>query len=223
MTQFAPNDQLRHPGKPEWGTGTVLTAQSATHEGKPCQRLTVRFSGAGKKTINTGFAKLVPLGNPAQDDTPKADSAPQSPKKPAQRPAAPPPQAQATPANEPPPEKPLVIARLQGLPAGLADPFRSIEDRLAATFTAYRYRPGDRTLLEWAVAQTGLADPLSVLSRHELEEHYTTFRIRLDQHLKALLDEARRGRVDSRPIIDAQAPAVRAEVQHALRRINPAR
>ena len=57
------------------------------------------------------------------------------------------------------------------------------------------------------------------VSRHELEQHFTNFRIRLDRHLKSLLDEARRTRVDTRPII-ANAPA---PAQHALRRINPAR
>jgi hypothetical protein len=231
MPEFEPNDQVRHPGKPEWGTGTVLAAQKASHEGAPCQRLTVRFSGAGKKTLNTAFAELKRL-EPAPGKAAQADN--DASKAPPKRPistlstskATPNPTPAAAPAqahSDDPIEKPLLIARLTGLPDTLADPFRAPKDRLAETFNAYRYRPGDRTLLEWAVAQSGVADPLSLLSRHELEEHYATFRIRLDRHLKALLEEARRARLDTRPIIDRLPPAIRAEVLHALRRINPGR
>lgn len=221
MTEFSPNDQVQHPGKPEWGTGIVLTTQQASHEGKPCQRLTVRFSAAGKKTINTAFASLARLGGTEPNPSAPAQSKPAraTSKTPSRTPA--PPRERPTPA--PPPDKAVLTERLATLPHGLADPFRGIEERLADTVLAYRYRPGDRSLLEWAVAQTGVADPLSILGRHELEEQYATFRIRLDRHLKALLEEARRARIEPRPIINAAPPEARAEVQHALRRINPGR
>ncbi len=216
-TEFSPNDKIQHPGRPEWGVGTVLSVQRATHEGAPCQRLTVRFDGAGRKTINTAFAKLTLLSE-----------------KPAPAPPAPAPvpaQAPTTPTrperpDEPEPARPEpeltktdVAERLAQLPDPLVDPFRDLEKRLTDTLASYRFQAGDRTLLEWATAQTGLTDPLSVVSRHELEEHFTNFRIRLDRHLKALLDEARRTRMDTRPIISS-APA---SAQHAIRRINPSR
>jgi hypothetical protein len=210
-TEFQPNDKIQHPGKPEWGVGTVLSVQRATHEGAPCQRLSVRFDGAGRKTINTGFAKLTLLSErpePVPATSPKAGTPRPSP--------APAPQPTS---QERQPDKTEVAQKLAQLPDLLVDPFRDLDSRLAGTLACYRYRPGDRTLLEWATAQTGLTDPLSILSRHELEEHFTNYRIRLDRHLKGLLDEARRARLDTRPII-AGAPA---EAHHALRRVNPGR
>lgn len=212
-TEFQPNDKIQHPGKPDWGVGTVLSVQRATHEGTPCQRLTVRFDGAGRKTINTAFATLTLLSERAPEPAPAPRAAP--------RPAA---AAAPHPAPEPAPaarpvEPGELAERLAQLPDPLVDPFRDLDKRLADTLASYRYQPGDRTLLEWATAQTGLTDPLSIVSRHELEEHFTNFRIRLDRHLKSLLDEARRTRVDTRPIL-AGAPA---SAQQALRRINPSR
>lgn len=223
MTDFAPNDQIQHPAKPEWGTGTVLSVQKANHEGRPCQRLTVRFSGAGKKTLNTGFVRLTRLGTaPGLAENPSPAPRPPTGSKP---PVAPPPVPKSSPPipAAPLPDKATIIDRLATIPQALADPFRPIEDRLTDTASAYRYRPGDRTLLEWAIAQTGLADPLSVLNRHELEEQFTNFRIRLDRHLKSLIDETRRSKIDPRPIIDAAPEPARGELRHALRRINPGR
>ena len=210
-TEFYPNDQLQHPGKPEWGVGTVVSAQPLTHEGSPCQRLTVRFSGAGKKTINTAFAKLARIGEANQPE-PKSTS---RPARPLQAPPAP-----ASPASSgPEPDKAAVIERLAQLPGALTDPFRDLESRLIETLECYRNQPDERGLLQWASIRSGLADPMSVLNRHELEEHFANHRIRLDRHLKSLLEEARRERLDTRPII-AGAPA---GAQHAIRRINPGR
>ena len=213
-TDFEPNTKVQHPGKPEWGVGTVLSAQRGSHEGSPCQRLTVRFSGAGKKTINTAFAKLIRLEDAAPLKQPPLKAAPSAGAP--LRPATP---APAPRSNEPTPDKTTIAERLAHLPDELADPFRPLDTRLTETLASYRYQSGDRTLLAWAVAQTGMTDPLSVLSRHELEEHFTNYQIRLDRHLKTLLEEARRARFDTRPIISASPP----RAQHALRRINPGR
>jgi len=207
---FQPNDQLQHPGKPEWGTGTVLAIQPASHEGKPCQRLTVRFAGAGKKTINTAFASLVLLGEPKP-------ATPQSRPKPNVRPSKPPPPPPGSAPQSP--DKAEMIRRLSQLPDSLTDPFRDLQSRLTETLEHYRTQPDDRGLLQWASIQTGLADPMSILNRHELEEHFANQRIRLDRHLKSLLDEARRDRLDTRPIIAAAPPGA----QQAIRRINPGR
>ena len=45
-------------GKAEWGEGVVTGAQPATQDGKPCQRVTVRFDRAGIKTLSTALAPL---------------------------------------------------------------------------------------------------------------------------------------------------------------------
>src|SRR3954462_1569369 len=53
-------DSVVHASKPEWGAGEILLAESISHEGKPVQRLTIRFTRAGTKTISTAFADLRP-------------------------------------------------------------------------------------------------------------------------------------------------------------------
>ncbi|USN99550.1 MAG: DUF3553 domain-containing protein [Phycisphaeraceae bacterium] len=211
---FNPNDRVRHAGKPEWGTGIVLTAQNISHEGKPCQRLTVRFDQAGKKTVSTAFADLRPLGNPAKEQpvaTPE--------KTPARKPTAAPVSAPEPPPNEESLSSEEIRARLVALPEEISDPFRKVEERLQETLSLYRYDPESRALLDWATAQTGLRDTLSVLSRHELEQQFGVFRIGLDRHLRDLLAEAKRAGVDAARCL-AAAPAA---AQQALRRINHGR
>src|SRR3954471_24602273 len=57
---WSKGDSVVHATKPEWGAGQVLEAESIAHDGKPCQRLTIRFARAGTKTISTAFADLRP-------------------------------------------------------------------------------------------------------------------------------------------------------------------
>jgi hypothetical protein len=47
-----------HAGKPEWGVGVVSSAQNVTQDGKPSQRLTIRFERAGLKTVSTAVASI---------------------------------------------------------------------------------------------------------------------------------------------------------------------
>ena len=53
-----PGDRVRHAGRPEWGVGAVQSTEASAHEGKPCQRVTVRFEREGLKTLSTAFADL---------------------------------------------------------------------------------------------------------------------------------------------------------------------
>lgn len=228
---FKPNDKLRHAGKPEWGVGVVLAAQQASHEGKPCQRLTVRFDNAGKKTITTAFADLRPFDpaqslpqNPLQDTTLAPARAPDQPRP---RPAP----ASSKPTNhthhaddanhaaESFPDPASARRRLAAIPDAASDPFLPLPARLRETLNLYQFEPQNRSLLDWASIQSGLRDPLSQFSRHELEQHFQTFRINLDRHLKDLLADARKAGLDTAPFL-AAAPA---PAHHALRRINPNR
>ena len=47
-----------HGRRPEWGDGTVDRAVSIKHEGRPAQRLIVRFAHRGRVSINTAIAEL---------------------------------------------------------------------------------------------------------------------------------------------------------------------
>src|SRR5690606_34070030 len=73
------------------------------------------------------------------------------------------------------------------LPDALTDPFSSDAQRLAATLDTYRFSTEPRALIEWAVQQTGLNDPLTKYTRPELEQAFPRFARDRDLHLKQLV------------------------------------
>ncbi len=164
---------MTHATRPEWGAGEVVSVQPTMHEGKPCQRVSVRFERAGLKTISTAVAELcqvvsngaVPAAKPAISAFDQFD------------------------------DQPTHEERLAELPAAATDPFASLKSRLEATLRLYRYSGDGAGLIDWAAAQTGLRDPLTEFSRHELEEHYRRFERMRDAHLGQLA--ARAGKEDA--------------------------
>jgi len=172
--RFQIGDRLLHPLKPEWGVGIVSTTAMTNHQGTPCQRLAIRFDRAGLKTISTAFVRLQPATDQplsGNRETPKAS------------------------AND-------SISPLEGaddrqaralmtrLPDSAANPFASPADRLRATLALYRFEPTGATLIDWAAAQSALADPLSRFNRHQLEEFFHAFARNLDTHLSKVVRDA---------------------------------
>jgi hypothetical protein len=173
MVQFAKGDVVIHAGKPEWGPGDVLSSENTVHEGKPVQRLSIRFARGGLKTLTTAFAELVP----AKDH--KGSQA----------------LATATALLEDKPTAALdrsLDEALLALPENITDPFLSMGKRLEATLALYAKGEKPSGLLDWATGQTGLRDPLTRFNRHELEAWFDRFRIALDAHLRKLLRDARK-------------------------------
>jgi hypothetical protein len=166
LTEWKIGDRVVHGTRSEWGIGEVRSAERVTQEGKPCQRLTIRFERAGVKVLTTAFADLRPATHiPTQE-----------------------------------PEEPALVdaaaadlqARLVQLPEDAADPFRTRKSRLEFTLSLYRFNGAGGSLLDWAASQTGLKDPLSRFSRHELEHLFDRFRANLDAHLRKLAAELRK-------------------------------
>lgn len=165
-------DRVVHTARPEWGFGRVLSVTAIRENGTDAQRVTVRFDRAGTKTLSTAVARLA-----------QADSAPV--------------QVLAPDDGEDDPfsqalDKASITARLHALPDPATDPFLPMARRLESTAGLYRFEDHGKSLLDWAAAQTGLADPLSALSRHDLEEAFRRFRHNLDAHLAKLVQQARR-------------------------------
>lgn len=222
MTQtrtWAVGDRVVHTGKPEWGAGTVNAAIRTTHDGHPCQSLTIRFDRAGAKTINTAYASLI-----------AADQAPSLPTEPVFSGG----ETQVVSERSgsrfrihDEPSKTTIEDKLSGmadlrarmtkLPDAATDPFSSMMARIKATIGLYKFTPQGGLLLDWAAIQSGLADPMSRFNRHELEKFFEAFAVARDQHLKKLLVEARR--TDPAGVQQALAGAP-ASVQQALRRID---
>ena len=188
-------DQVRHPERPEWGIGTVSKVEVTPVDGTPTQRVTVRFPNAGMKVLNGTAARLERV---AEDSTPEAVG-------------------QSTESIDAIDRMgqddllaPVASRKLTELMTAIAepcrDPFRSLEDRIRSTLGLYRFDDGGKGLIDWAVMQTGLDDPLTRFNRHELEEHFRRWSHEREQHLRKLLHEAREHSLDLKPLV-AESPA----------------
>ena len=166
-TPWTVGDRVRHPTKPEWGGGLITAVEPAQIDGKPTQRLTIRFERAGIKKLAASVARLEPAGAPS--DAASRSAGPGSP----------------LPAPDIRPDAELK-ALLVTIPESARDPFASLATRFERSLGLYRFRSTGGSLLDWAASQTGLADPLSRFSRHDLEDAFTRFRRQLDQHAASL-------------------------------------
>jgi hypothetical protein len=191
---WRPGDTVRHPAKPEWGPGTVVSALSTTQDGKPCQRLNVRFGRAGLKTISTAFAALEPADSPANPAAPQRAS------------------SWLDEAERLPPAE-----RMSRLPDSVTDPFRTLLQRFKSALDLYTYQPSGGSLIDWATTQSGLTDPLAEFSRHDLEAFFQRFRNNLDQHLRKLAPELAKADREAVRALAAGAPSAAVPV---LRRLN---
>ncbi|MCK4871417.1 MAG: DUF3553 domain-containing protein [Phycisphaerales bacterium] len=169
---FTRGDRIVHLDKPEWGVGVVSKTETATHTGAVVQIVTARFQDAGVKSLSTNYARLqleadaspAPLTTqPVGDDGPGATI-----------------------------EQGMLTDRMLTLPDETRDPFLPIEKRIAATIKLYRFDSSPRSLIDWGVAQSRLADPLSAFARHELEQLFERWRRERDNRLGVLLDQLRR-------------------------------
>jgi len=177
-TPFHLGDMVIHQRRLEWGEGIVQHARRITHEGKTAQRLVVTFTHHGRVTINTAIAPLmmkgVHAGMTRSTQTDLESAAPNG--------------GWLGSLGD----KPQAESQLWRLSETMTDPFASIGSRLLATLDSYRFSTEPRSLTEWAIAQTGLADPLSMFTRHELERGFARFARDRDQHLLAVVRQIKR-------------------------------
>lgn len=202
MTTWRPGDRVIHTGRPEWGVGAVEAVSPTTENGTPCQRIRVRFDRAGAKTLSTAYARLKPAADGMEIEHMHMQDRMQD--------------AEETggswlAALE---AKPLAD-RLVEVPEPARDPFLPLAKRFQNALDLYRFRAEGASLLDWATMQTQLKDPLSAMSRHELEEYFKRFRHALDQHTADLAAELKRSDPTGLERMVAAAPD---EAQRALRR-----
>jgi len=191
--QFQPGDVVIHPGRPEWGQGIVDKAAPVLYGGQTGQRLVVRFTHHGRVTINTAVAPLKPKRS--EDEMTETTASELKTHH----------QGQGwlgslNPRGNDPTHE------LWALPEAMTDLFTSPTKRLQVTLDSFRFEDGhsgqctQRGLLDWAITQTQLTDPLAQYTRHELEQAYTRFARDRDQHLVQLIDMAKKE--DSGKIVD---------------------
>jgi len=222
MKKWSKGERVIHATKPEWGYGEVLQAQSAQQDGKPCQRLVVKFTRAGTKTVSTAFADLrtaeegpflAAAAREAAEDASKAVNGSLSAK-----------------AKEESGEDMLDTAldaalrnpveMMTRLPDSVTDPFLSLRKRAQAAVSLYKFGESPAGLLDWAAVQTGLKDPMSKFNRHQLEDFFVRFKIVLDAHLKKLLKDVRK---QEPALINELLAAASPAGQQAMRRADMGR
>ncbi|MFG0329439.1 MAG: DUF3553 domain-containing protein [Phycisphaerales bacterium] len=187
-----------HAGKPEWGPGVITRVESIRHDARPAQRLHVRFpNGIGMKVLNTAFAEVRSADEAPPNGVAESNGAGAG--------------WLADLEKKDPTETIIELAE----PA--LDPFRTLWQRLEFTLKLYRFKRDAKSMTEWAIAQTGLIDPLSQFTRHELEQFFDRWARTRDQHLARLVDEAKKQ--DPQRVRDL-LKAADADARQALNRVN---
>jgi hypothetical protein len=177
--RFEFGDRVRHVERPEWGVGSVLRAEDISVNGRAAQRLSVRFSGVGVKKLITGEARLKRVTDVPGLTVEDTEAAPL---------------AQWDKVGQSDWLAPVAQRKIEetmiSLPAEARDPFASVARRLAFVLDLYRFDRSGRGLIDWAVAQSGLDDPLARFNRHELEQFFDRWAVERDAQLGRLLQEA---------------------------------
>ena len=192
-------DQVRHLDRPEWGVGSVSKVEGASADGQPAQRITIRFANAGIKVLNSSGARLERIE--VKPDAHEPGSSREQ-------------FDEIDRMSEDELLAPIASRKLAELmlaiPEPCRDPFRSLEDRIRSTVELYRFDNGGKGLIDWAVMQTGLDDPLAKFNRHELEEHFKRWSHEREQFLRKLMGEAREASIDLDSILES-APGAAAD------------
>jgi hypothetical protein len=188
-TMFTQGMQVRHRQRPEWGIGSVTRVETLTRAGSRDQRLWIKFGAAGLKTLLASAADLEVLeGTGAAEHTFAAREIASE-------------GGWLGQITKRRPEE-----AMSELPPDATDPFLTPERRLKNLLGLYRFDGGPK-LIDWAVAQSGLDDPLSRFNRTELEAFYKNWSMERDLNLHRLVSDFRRRRV---PVDGMLADAPRA-------------
>ena len=193
---FTQGMHLRHRQRPEWGIGVVSRVEVLTRAGMRDQRLWMKFGAAGLKTLLASAADLeIVEGTGAAEHTFAARESASDGGWLGQIAKRRPEQA------------------MSDLPPDATDPFLTAERRLKILLSLYRFDGTDRftpKLTDWAVAQSGLDDPLTRFNRTELEAFYKQWSMDRDLALQRLVSDFRRQRIS---IDDLLIDAPRAALQ----------
>ncbi|MBC8202882.1 MAG: DUF3553 domain-containing protein [Planctomycetes bacterium] len=181
MTEtIAFGDRVTHELHPEWGSGAVIKVENTVVGGKPAPRVTVRFANAGLKVFAGNALPLTPMQS---EHTVPGDRY-------LERPAiAEVEDLERSGLNQAVEKKLLEI--MLAIPMACRDKFNTPEYRLKRTLDLYKYDMSGRGLMEWAIVQTGMDDPLTRFNRGQLEEYFKRWVRDRDSHLSTLLSEMR--------------------------------
>lgn len=195
--QFQTGDLVAHPRRPEWGSGVVKEARLIQHDGRQAQRLAVEFANKGRVVINTAVAPLERKGSRENMTRTLTSTGTGHGSSGANGSSA---SSSGVSGGASGGGWLAQLERASGgakhelwdLPSSMTDPFEPLHKRLQATLDSYKYSTEPRSLIDWAVLQTGLDDPLTKYTRSELEQAFPRFARDRDEHLRNLVRQIKR-------------------------------
>jgi hypothetical protein len=201
MTSIEFGDRVTHPKFPEWGSGAVIKVENTAVNGEVTKRITVRFTHAGlKKFVGDAIPLDVMLDAHAMPGDREC-----------KRPAI-----AEVEDLERSGLRQAVDQKLEeimfNIPLACRDPFNTLDHRLRRTFALYKYDLSGKGLMEWAMAQTGMDDPLTRFNRTELEDYFKQYSFLLKQHLAKLLRELQGDKVTLKQLLDEAPEGARRAV-----------
>lgn len=205
---YTVGEKIRHRQRPEWGIGTISKVEVLTRQGQRDHRIWIRFPNAGTKTVLGSVADLEPVGANAA-----VLAVAEGGETFAAREAA----HESGWLGEIAKRRPEDA--MTSIPSRANDPFLSLAKRLEFVASLYRFEPVGGKLIDWAVAQSGLDDPLARFNRHELEAFFQRWAYDRDAALARLVMEGRRTGTPIDDVLVAAPPAA----QRALRKLIAAR
>lgn len=207
-TIFKKGDKVRHRRSPEWGTGVISRTEMLSREGGTDMRLWVRFPSVGEKVL---LASIAPLDH-VSDGTGNGVDAIDFHSRPtiAEH-------AQSTGGGwlaEISKKKPEDL--MTAVPLEATDPFVPAPRRLANALALYRFDGTGVKLIEWAVAQSGLDDPMTRYNRQELEAQWKRWLFNLDNAVLKILQELRRDQPSIQAALAKAPPLAKKAVPRLL-------
>lgn len=203
-TIFKKGDKVRHRRSPEWGTGVVTRTEMLSREGGTDMRLWVRFPSAGEKVLLASIAPLDPVGDEASvldfHARPTIAEHEQS--------------SGGGWLAEISKRKPEDL--MTAVPLEATDPFIPPHKRLANALALYRFDGTGVRLIEWAVAQSGLDDPMTRYNRQELEQLWKRWLFNLDNAVLKILQELRRDQPTIQHALAKAPPLAKKSVPRLL-------
>jgi len=203
---FEFGDRVRLCRRPEWGIGSVVKVESAMRNGTRSQSVSVRFVNQGIKVLNTAIAEIQLVSHEHNEALADAKAHPM---------------VKWQKFSESEWLAPMAQRKIQevmvALPENVRDPFCSIKRRLKLTLDLFRFKRTGGSLIEWAIAQSGLDDPLTRFTRQELELYFDRWMTFRQDHLQKMLQEASQSLELARNEIDSLVAAAPLPVQEAVR------
>jgi len=209
---FEFGDRVRLQRRPEWGIGSVVKVEAAMLNGTRSQSVSVRFANQGIKVLNTAVAEIELVSHEHVEALADAKAHPM---------------VQWHKISENDWLAPIAQRKIQevmvSLPENVRDAFCSIKQRLKQTLDLFRFERTGGSLIEWAIAQSGLDDPLSRFTRQELELLFDRWMTYRQDHLLKMLQEASQDIEFSRDEIDSLVAAAPLSAQEAVRLVTTKR